>query len=286
MESKAARDLAERLAGTVLSQDPGAPARMLTRLAQLSGRDWLRLDECVRRPYRSPLDDVTDWPSRLGADDDGIAAVTGSMDRDGLVREAAVAVRTGGRLWALSVRAGRGGAAAARFGPGRGARLRPRAPGRRTAPPRGSAGDAHRPVRHGPRHGQVAAALDGLDDLGDPILPEAAVPFLVHPSPRVRHAAVHAVGRHSPPGDLPARLTPALRDDSGKVVGATLRYLRGYRLAPGVLEELDAAGTPRSPRASPPARSPASSAGRWLSWPGSGRSPQCEGTRGVMGSGS
>lgn len=26
MESKAARDLAERLAGTVLSQDPGAPA--------------------------------------------------------------------------------------------------------------------------------------------------------------------------------------------------------------------------------------------------------------------
>jgi hypothetical protein len=83
MESKAARDLAERLAGTVLSQDPEAPARMLTRLAQLSGRDWLRLDECVRRPYQSPLDDVTEWPSRLGADDDGIAAVTGSMDSEG-----------------------------------------------------------------------------------------------------------------------------------------------------------------------------------------------------------
>jgi hypothetical protein len=47
---------------------------------------------------------------------------------------------------------------------------------------------------------QVAAALDGLDDLGDGSLPAAAVPFLAHPS----------------------------------------------RLAPGVLEELDAAGTPRS----------------------------------------
>jgi hypothetical protein len=78
---------------------------MLTRLAQLSGRDWLRLDECVRRPYRSPLDDVTGWPSRLGADDDGIAAVTGSMDRDGLVREAAVTVlaRTPGPVAAAAL---------------------------------------------------------------------------------------------------------------------------------------------------------------------------------------
>jgi len=69
---------------------------------------------------------------------------------------------------------------------------------------------------------------------------------VAHPSPRVRYAAVHAVGRHSPPGDLPARLSPALRDESGKVAGAALRYLRGYRLAPAVLEELDAAGTRRS----------------------------------------
>ena len=76
MESKAARDLAERLAGTVLSQD----------------RYW------------SPLD-VTGWPARLGADDGGIAAVAGSMDRDGLVREAAVAVlaQTPGRVAAAAL---------------------------------------------------------------------------------------------------------------------------------------------------------------------------------------
>ena len=104
MESKAARDLAERLAGTVLSQDPGAPARMRARLAQLSGRDWVRLDESMRRRYWSPLD-VTGWPARLGADDGGIAAVAGSMDRDGLVREAAVAVlaQTPGRVAAAAL---------------------------------------------------------------------------------------------------------------------------------------------------------------------------------------
>src|SRR6185437_352794 len=95
MESKAVRDLAERLAGTVLSLDPWAPARMRTRLARLSGRDWVRLDESMRRQYRSPLDDVTGWPSRLGADDGGIAAAAGSMYRDGRVREAAVAVLAG-----------------------------------------------------------------------------------------------------------------------------------------------------------------------------------------------
>jgi len=361
MESKAVRDLAERLAGTVLSLDPWAPARMRTRLARLSGRDWLRLDESMRRQYRSPLDDVTGWPSRLGADDGGIAAAAGSMYRDGRVREAAVAVlagtpgpvaaaalavraadwvapvrsaaaaavreRTaaedvvvivpvllamedrlrgrlaakailaglaagaagtlaglsaagerGSRLWALSARAGRDlltagelearamgdrdpvvaawcvthldddllprevlrGMLADRSGMVRAvARWRWARAGQDPGP-------VYRELLTAPRPRPVAAALDGLDDLGDDSLPEAAWPFLAHPSPRVRYAAVHAVGRHSPPGDLPARLSPALRDESGKVAGAALRYLRGYRLAPAVLEELDAAGTRRS----------------------------------------
>jgi hypothetical protein len=59
---------------------------------------------------------------------------------------------------------------------------------------------------------------------------------------------VHAVGRHSQPGDIPSLLAPVLRDDSGKVVTAALRYLRGYHLPPGVLAELDMAGTARSRR--------------------------------------
>jgi len=392
MDSKAARDLAERLAGTVLSGAPEAPARMLARLAQLSGREWLRLDESMRRPYRSPLDDVTGWPSRLGADDGGVAAVAGSMDRDGLVREAAVAAlagtpgpvaaaalavrtadwvppvrsaaiaaarqRTGledvaavvpvvlamrerfrgrqvaeayltglaagaagtltglsaagersGRQWALAALAGRGLLAAgqlearamhdrdpviARWCAGQLAGPSGQLPapawrrllGSARAPVRAFAvrhladgqfprevlrrmladrsgmvrsvarwrwslagedpGLVYRELLTSPLARQVAAALDGLDDLGDGILPEAAVPFLADPSPRVRHAAVHAVGRHSQPGDLPARLAPALRDDSGRVAKAALRYLRGYPLTPGVLEELDAADTPRA----------------------------------------
>lgn len=110
-------------------------------------------------------------------------------------------------------------------------------------------GQVYRELLASPLPRQVAAALEGLDDLGDGTLPEVAVPFLAHPSPRVRHAAVHAVGRHSEPGDLVARLAPALRDDSAKVAGAALRYLRGYPLSPGLLEELDAAGTSRSRRA-------------------------------------
>jgi hypothetical protein len=39
-----------------------------------------------------------------------------------------------------------------------------------------------------------------------------------------------------------------LRDESAKVVTAALRYLRGYPLPPGVLAELDMAGTSRSRR--------------------------------------
>lgn len=94
----------------------------------------------------------------------------------------------------------------------------------------------------------VAAALQGLDESGDGSLPAAAVPFLAHPSPRVRCAAVHAVGRHSVAGEIPGQLAPLLHDSSGKVVAAALRYLRGYTLPPSVLAGLDAAGTTRSRR--------------------------------------
>jgi hypothetical protein len=76
-------------------------------------------------------------------------------------------------------------------------------------------GPVYRELLAAPLPRQVAAALEGLDDSSDSCLPAAAVPYLAHPSPRVRCAAVHAVGRHSEPGDIPARLTPVLRDDSG-----------------------------------------------------------------------
>ena len=109
-------------------------------------------------------------------------------------------------------------------------------------------GPVYRELLAAPVPRQVAVALEGLDDSGDSCLLAAAVPFLVHPSPRVRCAAVHAVGRHSESGDISARLAPVLRDDSAKVVTAALRYLRGYPLPPGVLAGLDMAGTSRSRR--------------------------------------
>ncbi len=99
----------------------------------------------------------------------------------------------------------------------------------------------------GPPH-QIAAALQGLDEGSDGSLPAAAVPFLTHPSPKVRQAAVQAVGHHGRSGDIPGQLAPLLQDNSGKVVAAALRYLRGYALPPGVLAGLDALGTPRSRR--------------------------------------
>src|SRR5690242_21341085 len=52
-------------------------------------RDHGRMESKAARDLAERLD-VTGWPARLGADDGGIAAVAGSMDRDGLVREAAV----------------------------------------------------------------------------------------------------------------------------------------------------------------------------------------------------
>jgi len=59
---------------------------------------------------------------------------------------------------------------------------------------------------------------------------------------------VQAVGHHGRSGDIPGQLAPLLQDNSGKVVAAALRYLRGYALPPGVLAGLDALGTPRSRR--------------------------------------
>jgi hypothetical protein len=296
MESKAERALAEALAGAVLRADPGDNERMLTRLAALSGREWLRLDQSARPLAReSPLAWVTGWPSRL-------AAMLESLSEAG---------ERGGRLWALSARAERELLAAgelearamrdrdpvvalwcarqlAALPAWRRAGSGPRLLGSARASVRDFAvrqladdllppevlrglladrsgivrsvarwrwarteedpGQVYRDLLAAPLPRQVAAALQGLDDVGDGCLPDAAMPFLTYPSPRVRHAAVYAVGRHSGPGDLPARLAPALRDESDKVVAAALRFLRGYRLPAAVLDDLDAAGTPRSRR--------------------------------------
>jgi hypothetical protein len=396
MKDTAGRALAESLDEAVDGADPGAAARVMTRLAALDGRGWLRLDERARRTYwdRSPLGQATGWPVRLAADSSGIAAVAGSMCRDGRVREAAVAVlartpgpvaaaalavraadwvpqvssaavaatlgRTGvedaavvvpimlalrerrrgrqaadrylarlaegltgtlaalgragersARLWALDMLAARGllaagelearamgdrdpvvalwcarqlAAPSGQLPAGAGPRLlgsarvavRAFAAGHladdllsrevlrtlltdRSGAVRSVArwrwtrrgedpGPVYRELLTAPLPRQVAAALEGLDDVGDSCLPTAAVPFLAHPSPRVRCAAVHAVGRHSEPGDIPAQLAQVLRDDSGKVVTAALQYLRGYPLPPGVLADLDMAGTSRSRR--------------------------------------
>jgi hypothetical protein len=406
MKDKAGRALAESLAEAVNDANPDAAERVMTRLAGLDGRGWLRLDESARRTYwgRSPLGWVPGWWWRLGqvtgwragvtVGGSGIAAVAGSMCRDGRVREAAVAmlartpgpvaaaalaVRTAdwvpqvssaavaaalgrteaedaavmvpimlalrerwrgrqaadrylarlaegptgtlrelgragercGQLWALDVRAGRGlltagelearamrdrdpvvalwcarqlaapsgqlpaGAGPRLLGSARAAvrafaaghladDLLPREVLRALLADRSGAvrsvarwrwtrrgedpGPVYRELLTAPLARQVAAALEGLDDGGDSSLPAAAVPFLAHPSPRVRCAAIHAVGRHSEPGDIPALLAPVLRDDSGKVVTAALRYLRGYHLPPSVLAELDMAGTARSRR--------------------------------------
>ena len=415
MKDKAGRGLAESLAEAVNGADPDTTAQVMTRLAGLDGRGWLRLDESARGPFwgQSPLSRVTGWQwqlgrvagrqwrlgqvtgrrSRLASEDSGLAAVAGSMCRDGRVRELAVAMlartpgpvaaaalavrtadwvpqvssaavtavlgRTGAQdaavvapimlalrerqrgrqaadrylaglaegpaetlaalgragersvqLWALDVLAGRGlltagelearamrdrdpvvalwcarqlAAPSGQLPAGAGPRLlgsaraviRAFAAGHladdllprevlqalladRSGAVRSVArwrwtrrgedpGPVYRALLAAPLPRQVAVALEGLDDSSDSCLPAAAMPFLVHPSPRVRCAAVHAVGRHTEPGEIPARLAQVLRDDSGKVVTAALRYLRGYPL-PGVLAELDMAGTSRSRR--------------------------------------
>src|SRR5258708_35437376 len=98
----------------------------------------------------------------------------------------------------------------------------------------------------GPPH-QIAAALQGLDEGSDGSLPAAAVPFLTHPSPKVRQAAVQAVGHHRPSRDIPGQLAPPLQDNSGEVVAAALRSPRGYALPPRGLARLDALRHPHSP---------------------------------------
>jgi hypothetical protein len=97
---------------------------------------------------------------------------------------------------------------------------------------------------------RIAAVRASLDESSDGSLPAAAVPFLPHPRPGVRAAAVRAVGRHGAADAIPGQLAPLLHDSSTKVVAAALRYLRGYALPPGVLVGLDAAGTraPGGPR--------------------------------------
>jgi hypothetical protein len=95
---------------------------------------------------------------------------------------------------------------------------------------------------------QVAAALQGLDEDHAGCLPGAAVPFLGHRSPRVRHAAVQAVGRHASADGTLEHLVPLLLDSSAKVAAAALRYVRGQAVPATVLAALDAAGTARSRR--------------------------------------
>ncbi|HEY7265206.1 MAG TPA: hypothetical protein VH589_27455 [Trebonia sp.] len=113
----------------------------------------------------------------------------------------------------------------------------------------GDPGAVYRAALAGPGPGRhVAAALAGLDEDHDACLPGAAVPFLGHPSPRVRWAAAQAVARHTDPGVTVQLLVPLLGDPSAKVTAVALRYLRGHALPGSVLADLDAAGSPRSRR--------------------------------------
>src|SRR5258708_21939933 len=83
----------------------------------------------------------------------------------------------------------------------------------------------------GPPH-QIAAALQGLDEGSDGSLPAAAVPFLTHPSPKVRQAAVQAVGHHGRSRDIPRQPAPLPQDKPGKAVAAALRSLPRYTPSP------------------------------------------------------
>lgn len=94
----------------------------------------------------------------------------------------------------------------------------------------------------------IAAALHGLDEDDDNSLPAAAVPFLAHPSPRVRRAAAQAVAHHTDPDTVVEHLVPLLLDNSGKVAAAALRQVRGHALPASALASIDAAGTPCSRR--------------------------------------
>jgi hypothetical protein len=100
----------------------------------------------------------------------------------------------------------------------------------------------------GGRPSIMAAALQGLDEARGGSLPQVALPFLADPSPRVRYAAVQAVGHHGSSQDILSHPAPMLQDNSNRVVRAALRYLRGYTLPPGVLDGLDECGTARAQR--------------------------------------
>jgi HEAT repeats len=95
---------------------------------------------------------------------------------------------------------------------------------------------------------QIAAALQGLEDCHDDSLPALAVPFLTHPSPRVRRAAAQAIGRHGTTDDVREHIIPLLLDSSGKVTAVALRHVRGHALPASILAGLEAGGTPRSRR--------------------------------------
>lgn len=98
------------------------------------------------------------------------------------------------------------------------------------------------------RPGQIAAALQGLDEDHDDSLPAAAVRFLAYPSPGVRRAAAQAIGRRAEADDILRHLIPLLLDRSAKVAATALRHVRGHVLPASVLASLDAAGTTRSRR--------------------------------------
>src|SRR5258708_34322283 len=96
----------------------------------------------------------------------------------------------------------------------------------------------------GPPH-QIAAALQGLDEGSDGSLPAAAVPFLTHPSPKVRQAAVQAVGHPGRPRDIPRQPAPPPQDNPGKGGAAAPRDLRRYAPPPRASARPAPPGPPR-----------------------------------------
>lgn len=93
MRTSASKSLLEDLARAITApEEPTASARLAERLATLSGPGWLNLDDSARSPFwdesMSPLDRITLPPPGSGV----LAAVAGSMSRDGHVREEAVKI--------------------------------------------------------------------------------------------------------------------------------------------------------------------------------------------------
>jgi len=82
------------------------------------------------------------------------------------------------------------------------------------------------------------AVLDGLGETGGPPDADLVMPWLAHPLPRGRVAAVRALRRLG--GTRPADLLPLLRDPSGAVTHQVVRSLSGdpYAVEPAVLAGL------------------------------------------------